>query len=226
MSDEKVQKFVKMDEISSLLNTCIQKENDYRSSRCPSSVFDPSHITECTRRIIYRANGVNQEKNPSYLLMQDELFSRKKWFEYFEKSRFVKVIDKNIITADCHYNISGNADIILKIIDSIYVVKIQPLSCEDFARVQKEGAFKRHVIETMIYVWLLEIHDGLLLYENKNTNDYVVFHVQEYAPIIKSVMKKCTELMENKIQGTIPSRPYKTKESVECCKCEFNQQCW
>jgi hypothetical protein len=224
--EDKTYKFVKQDEISSLLDSIIKKENkDYRYEY-PVSVFDPSHVTECPRRMIYRANGCMTENSISYPSIYNDLFAKKKWMEYFSKCKPIKIVDKNIVAADCHYNVSGNVDAILNMGDCLYVAKIQPVGQEDFSQINKKGAFKKHVVEVIVYIWLTELRDGLLLYENKNNNDYTIFHVKLYEPIIKSVTKKCLELMENKIQGIIPARPYKTKESNECMSCEFLKRCW
>ena len=226
MFEDKTFKFIKIDEVSSLLGSIIKEENKEYFHKYPVSVFDPSRVTECPRRIIYRANGCVPENSASCPLIRHELFTKKKWLEYFEKCKSIKIVDKNVVAADCHYNISGTVDAILNIKDCIYVIKIQPVNQEDFVQIHKKGAFKKHVVELIIYIWLTELRDGLLLYENKNDNDYIIFHVKQYEPIIKSVIKKCLELMENKICGIIPLRPYKTKESNECIACEFLRKCW
>jgi len=226
MSEDKTHKFVRSDDVSSLFDSLIRKNGEEHSLEYPVSVFDPSHLTECPRRIIYRANGCKSEKSIPYLTAHNQLFIRKKWLEYLAKCKSIKMINKNVVAADCHYNISGNVDAILNIGDIVYVTKIQTLNNEDFLRVQKKGAFKKHVIETIVYIWLTELRDGLLLYENQDTNEYMSLHIKLYEPIIKSVMKKCLGLMEDKIQGVVPPRPYKSDSSSECVVCEFTKKCW
>lgn len=226
MLEDKIYKFVKIDDTSSMFDSLIQKNNQQRLYGYPSSVFDPSHITECPRRIIYRASGCISENTSSYLSSYDFLFSKKKWIEYLSQCKNIKVIDKNVVAADCHYNVSGNADVIINMGGVVYVVKIQPVNANDFVQIKKKGAYKKHVVELITYIWLTELYDGLLLYENKNNNEYITFHVKQYEPIIKSIMKKCLGLMENKIMGVIPPRPYKCKDSSECILCEFRKQCW
>lgn len=226
MLEDKTHKFVKKDEVCSLFTTLIQEESKKRSWEYPLSIFDPSHLTECPRRIIYRANGNPPEKPISYLVFHSEIFTKKKWIEFLSKFQSVHISGKNIVAADCHYNISGNVDAVLNIRDVNYVTKIQPVCNSNFSQIKKEGASKRHVVELIVYIWLTELNDGLLLYENQDSNEYMIFHIKFYEPVIKSVTKKCLELIENKIQGVIPSRPYKTRDSVECSECEFTNRCW
>jgi hypothetical protein len=154
------------------------------------------------------------------------LFAKKKWLEFLNKFSDLRIIDRNVTVADCHYNVSGNIDIILNIGGKIFITKIQPVNHDDFAQVKEKGAFKKHVIEMIVYMWLSETNDGLLLYDNQNTNCYRIFHIKGYSPVIKSVMKKCLELLEYKIQGRIPNRPYKSTGVEECNLCEFKKECW
>jgi hypothetical protein len=226
MSEDQTSKFIKVDEISRLLEHIISEESKTLSVDYPVSVFDPATVTECPRRMIYRANGCKSEMQADYHCMQSMLFTKQKWIDYFKRSRKIKLVDKFIVTADCHYNVSGNADAVIKMGERLYVVKVQPICSEDFYRIKERGAAKKHIVESLVYMWLTEIHDGLLLYENQDTNECNVFHVRMYEPVIRSVMKKCLGLMENKVQGTIPERAYKHKGSNECQECEFINKCW
>jgi len=226
MSEDKLYKFVRKDEDSMILESLIRENNEEHSTNYPTSVFDPSHVTECPRRMIYRANGCVSEKNISYSLIHNRMFIKKKWLDFLESCRSIKVIDRNVVTADCHYNISGKADAVLKIGDRVYVSQIHPVSHDEFVQLKKNGAFKKHVVELILYIWLTELKDGLLLYENQNTNDHMIFHVKQYEPIIRSVRKKCLKLMEDKIHGIVPPKPYESIDSNECVSCEFTKICW
>jgi hypothetical protein len=59
---------------------------------------------------------------------------------------------------------------------------------------RENGAFKKDVIEIMVYMWLTETKGGILLYENKDSNEYSIFYVDFYIPIINSIKKKCLAL--------------------------------
>jgi len=225
--EDSIGNFVRQDETSKRFESFISQNNLDRSVFCPTSSFDPSHITECPRRMIYRARGISPDRIPeSYMDSMGDLFARKKWIEILSKFKTFRMIDKSVVAADCHYNISGNIDAILNIGEKIYVTKIQPLTQEEFLEVKEKGAFKKHVVELIVYIWLTETNDGLLLYDNQNATEYMSFHVIAYPPVIKSIMKKCLILMDHKIQGTIPERPYKSKKSQECVGCEFSLNCW
>jgi len=225
MTENLKYRFIQRDEASKSLESLIDSNNLEKSILYSVTSFDPSRITECPRRIIYVVNGVVSPSHyKSYLEIMDRVFSKQKWMEIFSKSKGIKVVEKNVVSADCHYNISGNIDAILNMGGKLYVLKTQRIDAEQFSQIESKGAFKKHVIELMIYLWLTEVNDGMLLYDN--VNQYRVFHIKYYSPVIQSITSKCLKLIDYKMKGEIPDRPYKNEKSLECVQCEFRKTCW
>jgi hypothetical protein len=129
------------------------------------------------------------------------------------------------MVADCNFNIMGHVDAIINVSDINAVCQIKPVCEEDFIKVKDKGAFKKHVIETLVYMWLAELNDGILIYDNQNNNEYLVFHIEPYPAIIKSVKEKCFDLIKKRTIEQIPDRPYK-EVSKECLECQFSKKCW
>jgi hypothetical protein len=223
-SDKANVKFVYKSKDSILIESIIdQKNQEYK--RNFSSSFHPSNITECTRRLIYKTQIQSDNKN-EFLNDMDIVFSKKKWINFFQKTKATQVLRDDFVAADCHYNISGTVDAILKINGNIYVAQVYPICNSDFIKMKENGAFKKDVIEVMTYMWLTETKGGILLYENKDSNECSVFYVDFYIPIINSIKKKCIDLIEYKINGKIPKNPYDSDKSNECLVCEFKEKCF
>lgn len=222
-ADKDKVKFVGKNKDSILLESIIEKKNE-EYKRNFSSSFHPSSITECPRRLIYKTQIHSDNKN-EFLNDMDIVFSRKKWIDFFQKTKVAQVLRDEFIAADCHYNISGTVDAVLKINGNIYVTKIYSICNSDFIKMRENGAFKKDVIEVITYMWLTETKGGILLYENRDNNEYSIFHVDFYVPIINSIKKKCLDLIEHKINGKVPERPYDSNESNECIICEFKEKC-
>ena len=220
-------KFSLQDELTALVESLIKKEN--RPS-VTGTGFKPSEVTQCHRRLIYRILGEKPYKDQisrvSYLEEVNNKFLRKKWREILDSCKRIKILEVEPTVADCNYNITDIVDIVANIDGIISAVKIHGVENSYFSKIQKNGALRKHVIEVMIQMWLLEINDGLLIYENKNNQSYVIFHVKPYEPIISSVRKKCLGLRKYKITGGLPERSYSVKTSKECEQCEFKQPCW
>lgn len=222
---DSVLKFSSRDKLTILVESLIREEN---INWVISTGFKPSDATQCPRRLVYRAFGNNPDQNSgvSYLDKTNDNFLRAKWVEILGRCRKIKVLEESATVSDGNFNITDIIDFVANIDGIINAVKIYGVDNKDFLKIQKDGAFKKHVIELMIQIWLLEIKDGLLIYENKNDQSYTMFHIEPYQPIISSVKKKYLGLMEHKIQGTLPEKPYKTKTSKECERCEFIKTCW
>jgi hypothetical protein len=227
MKEDVIQIFVKKDDISLSIDSNIDLSiADRFRNIYPTSSFDPSRVTDCPRRMIYRVNGNKQDFFDTYMDSISVSMAKTRWLDFFDKCKFIRKVERNLTIADCHYNISGCIDATLKIDNIIYITKIQSVNDFDFSQIKSKGAFKKHVIEVVVYLWLAEKKDGLLFYENKNTHEHLTFHVSPYQSIIKSVTEKCTNLIDCKMKGIIPKRPYKTKDGNECSKCEYRKTCW
>jgi len=217
-------KFVCRDEVSKPLEESI---NDLRycSLPVPDSSFHPSQITECPRRLIYRVNGAADKivGENIYQSIQDETF-KNKWITLLEKVKFVKVLHKNAIASDCNYNLFSKVDAVINIKGDIFAVKaIHTCGLDEMEEIRNKGAMKKHVIEMVLYIWLLEVDGGILIYDS----DYghCMFHIKPYKPIVESVIEKCRKLCDFKLAGQIPNRPYKSK-AKECSDCEYRCICW
>jgi len=145
------QEFIKIDEHSELLRTAIDQENSRKSTPSINSSFDPAQLTECPKRILYRCGGTSHYSISSHLDIQSLASSKRNWVDFCEKCRGVKVLDRNVITADYEFNVTGQVDAIIRMDSEIYVVQIKPICTEDFKDVKQKGAAKKDVIETMVY---------------------------------------------------------------------------
>lgn len=218
-------KFSKIDDRSKLLDTIIQDEDELRTTPPINSTFDPLLLTECPRRLLYRIVGASHSTSVSYIKNQHKLAIKNKWINILKGCKKINFQQENAVVADAKYNITGKIDAIISFDLDIYVTQIKSVSNEDFINIKEKGALKKDVVESIIYLWLLEAKDGLVIYDNNN-GDHEIFHIEPYQPIIKSVRSKCQEMMRNKMEGSLPERPYKDSSSSECGFCEFVGTCW
>ena len=219
-------KFIKQDDFSKSIDALIASENEKRSCDALSESFDSSRITECPRRLYYRSIGNVSQNKISYLEFKHQQFAKKKWLDVLGHSNKVKIVDANVEVADCNYNLTGKIDVILKCDSEIMLLNIYSLKAEDFEEVKEKGAYKKHAVEIIVNRWLVEKGESLLIYENRNNSDYIVFHIDLYNYIVEAIKKKCLMLLSHKFRGRTPSRSYKTNFSKECNNCEFSNECW
>lgn len=216
-------KFVCKDSVSEFL------EGKIRESKIPfisvaDSSFHPSRITQCPRRIIYRSRGEKGVLKESRFILAKQDHLKFKWISLLDNlDNSIRVLHKNVDASDCNYNLHDKVDAIININGDIFAIKAIYVRKEEFNEILSRGALKKHVVEMIVDIWLLEVDGGCLIYESDDNIN--VFHIKPYRPIIESVVKKCEMLCDYKIKGLIPNRPYKSV-SKECSVCEYEALCW
>jgi hypothetical protein len=212
--------YSRKDEITEVLDAEIKNEIKRRKIPFYYGIFTPSRLTECDRRILYRANGEVIEENrliEDFLLNRNEEYVKNKWIDFFSNSIKIKLLEKKLVVADCNYNIAGTLDCIIKKGNAEFVVLIK----------KQDGEPRRKdVIELMVYLWLAEKSHGVLIYDSNNSNKFILYHVKIFEPIIIAISNKCKKLIETKMKGELPDRPYKNEKNNECFECEFKLKCW
>lgn len=229
MPSSKNNEFINQDIVTDFVKNIINSKIKKRNLSFSREVFHPSNITECERRIMYRVYGEKPEIEESTLAILESInkeSDKNKWVSFFENCGKAKLIEKDFVSADCNYNLTGKIDAILQIKNLILVLAVKTLASSDFSNIEKNGALRKHVIEIMLNMWMAEIKDGILLYENGDTNEFCLYHVVPYDPILTACQKKCSKLLMFKMKGDLPDRQYKNNNSKECCICEFKSKCW
>jgi len=212
--------------LNTSLAESIRKSMELNSKPFLSEVIDPKRVTECPRRLYYCCSGHLPEKPQSCLEGAHNEYMKQKWLHIFAKSSAITIMDKNVSVSDCNYNLAGLIDVVVKLDEEILLVTFYSVVDADFQMIRENGAFKKHVIEVMINAWLMERGKGILFYENRNTGEYLIYHVDIFSPIIDTVEQKCLQMMGHKLTGKIPLKPYKNKLAKECKICEFATKCW
>lgn len=218
--------FVKEDDTCKFLDDLIKGESQKASKRM-SEIIETSHLTECPRRMFYAARGFANKVVVSYLESKHQEFAKKKWVDILSNTHRVKIVATDVVASDTNFNIAGKVDIVARFGTDVVLIQIYSLSNDDFGRVKVNGAFKKHITEVILNRWLMEKGDSILIYENRCVNEHIIFHVEEYKPIINAILDKCKTLSDNLIKDVLPSRAYDKSSSKECSiSCEFFEQCW
>jgi len=220
-------KFVTEDTLSNSFTELLDKEFKRKSTPESRSIFCPSSMTECDRRLMYRVYDLKSDI-PSHCFKYEstQVSIKDRWLHYFDVFRGIKILEENYRVADGYLNMNGIIDAVISFDDSPVAAKIYGLDNTNFEKIKEKGAFKKHVVDMILNLWMSDINDGILIYENKNNQDYVVLHVTPYQPIVESMKKKCLDLLQYKMQGLIPQRCYDNNDSKECKVCEYKTKCW
>ena len=230
-------KFVKQDtKFLSKIKKSIKNEIKKRGFEFNNEVYNIKHLTECPRRIVYRVNGskcsngsLSSETNyeNKFWASQSLQYTKKKWLKILDNCFGVNVVEKFVVAADSNYNISGTVDAIIRCEDYVGALIIDELENDEYIKAENQGGLRRQIIEVMSAAWLTEVSHGILICENRNTNDYFMSHVIPHELVLNGIKNKFKELMKRKIfQTELPDRPYKNENNKECNICEYKDLCW
>lgn len=216
--------FYAMDDLSvsvkSELKWNIKKRQDYGNN----SIVRPENINQCSRRISYRINGFKFDE--SAVLNNENLDKKDIWISRIGLLDNVKVKGINIEAGDISHGISGIADMVIrfenKLMDS--VVLIYPSN--NLGNILNGEPPRKDVMTMLMYMWLLEIKNGLILYYSIDNEDFELIHVIPYNPLINSMRDKLMDIQKKKMMGVLPERAHKEKTAIECTGCEFFNTCW
>lgn len=125
--------------------------------------------------------------------------------------------------------IFGYGDAILNIKDNDVLLEIKTVDDIGFERIQQANKPRAyHVLQALIYMKILNISMGAILYENKNTHDMVLFPLtvtKEYKEYVNYMFDWMSEVYKAWKDKNIPKRPFKTKTKI-CQKCPLVNLCY
>ena len=107
-------------------------------------------------------------------------------------------------------------------------VLVDMKTCNDFGfknYVKKTGPHHEYITQLTIYIHILGIPFGLLIYENKNNSDLAFFQVNQDEEAF-DIVKKQSLLMQSMVDKRVlpPPKP-KDQDDRECKRCEFKSHC-
>jgi len=225
--NEHVQKLAKM-----LDDAAEQARRQTRQKKTfsPSSLLYGSAV--CARRWYYHFDGapsVDTTESLNFQIMNSGTDAHARIQTLLEKATVLDVAEQEITASDPP--IRGFLDAKITVEDKEFVVEIKTTSQESW--VFRRASMKPvdyHRLQLLIYMWILEIEDGLFIYQNRNTLE------QLYIPITMNEDNK--KFLEDSLEWlrsvrkayddrTLPRRPFKEgRNKTVCPQCPFYNYCW
>jgi len=222
--------------------------NEEKSKHKHSIKFYPSSIGFCSRAIVYRMlNYPASPLDPRILSIMDngtQVHTRLE--NIFQKTNLM--IAAELMIKDESLNISGRSDVIIKSpyetipnnkiiklynIDKelvyegssnmIHLIEIKSINDNGFKRILNKADTK-HKDQLTLYMNILKIPNGSLLYENKNTQqlaEHIIKYNETDGDRVINQVKYCNKHAMNK---TLPPREYEA-HSFECRYCDYANIC-
>ena len=198
------------------------KEINSKKEIVPPSSFDINMIHKCSRQQILRTRGETRKKETNESL--HVMAIKGKWANVFRSCKRTRVVKAGAILADANSNITATSDVIIEFKDNIYIVDVKPVGHKLFTKVKHNGPMGKDVITIQAYIWLSELKNGIIIYEDIGNQDYEIFLVRKNQPMINAIETKLNKLTSFQVSGVIPNIPEDINE-YECDSCEYNKTC-
>lgn len=117
--------------------------------------------------------------------------------------------------------IHGRADAIVVLENKPYVVEIKSINTAKF---KKDEPDEDHVKQIQLYMYFFKIPRGILIYENKDTQELKEFPVEFNESIVNEILFSFNNLKE-KIEKNIPPEIPKDLEDWRCEYCPYLENC-
>jgi CRISPR/Cas system-associated exonuclease Cas4 (RecB family) len=125
--------------------------------------------------------------------------------------------------------IRGFADLLIDWNGTAVVGEIKTTKQELFNhRVGTNKPYASHYLQILLYMYILQAPEGFLLYENKNTGEYITIPVAmtpAKIEIVERVLAWMRGVYAAYQDNVAPVRPF-TKKSPICKKCPVAKTCW
>lgn len=196
--------------------------------------FSPSVLGygsgKCPRRWVMAFQGaqfINEYDAQSIDNMQAGTDGHERMQKNFEDSDMDVTIEFDLRHEDPP--IHGYVDLILNDFQGFKIpIEIKTTRAEAFVfrRLQNKGK-DYHVLQLLIYLYVLQLKHGLLLYENKNDHKKLLIEVKmtdENMRKIERVMQWMRKVYKIYEDGDLPEVPYR-KNSAVCKSCPLQKWC-
>lgn len=192
--------------------------------------FAPSETSECNRYHVYMFRGVDvNQHHPAKL---KRMFStgndlHERYVKYFEEMGILIDTEKKIVSDDRIPVPIGPA-----YVDAIIewggekVVELKSISDNGYNIVRLTKRPKDdHYRQIQLYLDVMDMDDGFVIYENKNTSALLIFEIKRDREFLDRVYAKYLDIWTTFKEGDLPKRPF-LKDSKQCKDCKVQKSCW
>jgi len=188
--------------------------------------FHASNTNECVRYVNYMFTGI--EVPPDHTPRVQRIFDtghdmHARFGEYFKRMGIV-ISQELPITYD-DPPIESTLDLIIDW-GGPKVVELKSINEAGFTYRRLYGKPKDdHYRQIQIYMKVTGIHEGYVIYENKNNSEILILPVSLDEDFIEKLFKKYRKFYKVYTDGIKPARPYK-RSGEKCQRCALRVHCW
>lgn len=225
--------------MADLLNTAYLASRREPSDRAKKS-FAPSGIGygsgTCPRQWFYAfGGGILREEDIDAMSIANMAYGTEahtRIQKIFEDAEILVEAEREVVTdKDSDFPpIFGYADLIVNWQGEEVVGEIKTTSQESYvSKKAKSTPAGYHLLQVLIYMRVLGLNKGFIVYENKNTQQLLIMPVTWNVANIKladDAFDWMNMVYQNWKDGNLPTRPFPSIKNIVCKTCPFKTYCW
>lgn len=196
-----------------------QKES-YKSKTGEPHGIPCSKLDRCNRKIVYHMlRAPESQKDAKFLRICDNGDGAHERLQQYLLLAGVLAKDKPLEREVSGKGLSGRLDAVAHISEEEHIVEIKSVSSKYF-RIPAPWHYL-YDLQIQAYMMLTNIPRGILLYENKNTQELLEKRVTYSPEIVNDIMIKVDAITECVEKKTLPMR-----NQIDCLFCEHKNLCY
>lgn len=178
---------------------------------------------KCPREVYFSMKGYPRKEKEARIL---RIFDRGDITHERLRSNLLSIYEIRLVAAEVDIPVKelfhGRSDAIISVKNKLYVVEIK--SSSDFKFQKLEEPEKAHKMQIQLYMHYFKIPQGIMIYENKNTQDLKEFELKYDPKLCQEVIKNFGMLKEQIENEILPPKPTDL-EVWKCEYCDFKEAC-
>jgi CRISPR-associated protein Cas4 len=178
---------------------------------------------KCPRAVYFSMKGYPRKKKEARIL---RIFDRGDIIHQRLMANFYGIPQIKVVASEVDIPskelFHGRADAIISVNGKMYVVDIK--SSNDFKFQKLKEPEPSHQYQVQLYMHYFKISQGILLYENKNTQDLKEFELKYDPGLCKKIINNF-ETLKYQIENETPPPKPTNLEPWECEYCDFKEEC-
>lgn len=214
--------------------------------------FYPSSVGRCKRQVAYQMLGYPGKPIPgrNLLIMDNGTYFHERMEHTFKRMGIM--IAPELALKDEELRISGRSDAIvwnwlkkepvendaiveLKTLDGnvvyngpqsdVLIVELKSINNKGWEKLPKTLPKMEHRMQLQLYMYLTGIRQGVVYYENKDTQEQKYFVVEYNPDMVAKIVADIKEIISHLDAGTLPEREY-PPVSFQCQWCDHKDICY
>jgi len=196
-----------------------------KSKRSSTKSIHPSTLVICPRRVYYYLMEEPFElvKDPRGLrILENGTKVHERFQTYFQEAGILLASESSIKNEDLW--LSGKIDAIVTMENTKYVVELKSIQSGKFKCLT--SPLKAHMEQIQLYMHCTGIHKGIVIYENKDTQETCEFEVNYDPEIANSLINRILTIQDAVKTKQPPARVCKNIEEGKWKFCEYCPSCF